>query len=270
MTKIIKTLVSLILALATLFVFFGTISTQAQYGGTTITFPTSPRTNPTTPVTPTTTTTVNNRCAGSNVSSSVAGETLNINLCNIKSGNTIILNNLSTSSIESIELSFNSDVSDGLFQVVKIPESLAFPNLNGNFITAFEVLTTRFDRSAIRSIKLNFKVDRNIINRFSALNAFTASSPWVATNLTRVSEDANVVRFTSTTGSFNQYALSGTVNTTAATTTTSPASTVAPRPNSNFDLIRTGGQTQLTGILTLGFIAMVTMVVRSKRNLLKI
>lgn len=269
MTKIINTLLSLILAVAALFAGFGSITTQAQYGGTTITLPSNPNSNTT--VSKTSTSTVsnpNNKCAGSNVSSNIAGDTLNINLCNIKSGNTVVLNNLSSNFIDSIELTFNSDINDGLYQLVRIPESLAYSNINGYFITGFEALTTRFDSSAIRSVKLNFKVDKNTVAKYQAVNAYISSSPWTSASLTKISEDSTFVRYSSTTNSFKQFALSGTTLNSVSNATSTTTSTSLPV--SSIDLIRTGGETHITGavIFVLGVFAAYTVI--SKRNTLKI
>ena len=204
MTQIYKKIIASIAISISFLSFFSGISAQAQYGGTTIILnpsnSTSGSTNPTnTPSSSPTIITPTNRCAGSNTSSSVAGDTVNINLCNIKSGNTVTINNLTTNSLESLELTFTSNIEDGLFQIVKIPDSLVFPNLSGSFINGFELLTTRFDRSAISNIKLTYKVDKSLINRYSNVRAYTSSSPWVSTNLNNVSEDNSFVRFTTST-----------------------------------------------------------------------
>jgi hypothetical protein len=267
MTQTIKKFLTLFIASMSVLALFNSVSVQAQYGGTTII--TNPSSSSSTSSSSTSTSsgtilTPTNKCAGSNASSSVVGDTLNINLCNIKSGNTIVINNLNTNSLESIELTFNSNVDDGVFQLVKIPESLAFPNLNGSFIAGYELLTTRFDRTNLSNIKITYRVDKNTFNRFSSINAYTSNSPWAGTNLTKVSEDSSFVRYSSSTGYFKQYAISGTnpvANT--AVSPTIPAS-------SQVDLIRTGGFDQVSSVIVLFATAIVLFAFNNKRNLLKI
>ena len=269
MTQTLKKLITLFVATVSIFALFSSVSTQAQYGGTTIiTNPGGSTSGSTTSSSGGTILTPSNRCAGSNASSNVIGDTLNINLCNIKAGNTIVINSLSTNSLESVELTFNSNVDDGLFQLVKIPESLAFPNLNGSFITGFELLTTRLDRSNISNIKFTFRVDRNTINRFSTVKAYTTNSPWVDANLVRVGEDSSFVRYTASTSFFKQYALTGTnLVSTSAPSISTPTNL---RPSTQVDLIRTGGFDQIASVTLIFVVSITFFSFKTKRNLLKI
>jgi hypothetical protein len=258
MTSILTKISLAIASLLTIATLFGGLTAQAQYGGGTTIFPGSGTTGTTTTTGTSTTgtTTNNNFCPATSVSSSVSGETVTVTLCKVKAGNTISINNLNTPSIDSVLVTFNQDLDNGVFQIVKIPQSLTYPNLPGNYITAFELLTTNFNRNIIQSITLNFKVSTATINQNTNVNAYISSSPWVSTAVTRTSQDSSFTRYTSTTGVFTQYALTATTNTATRTETTSNTNTSINTVNDG-NLIRTG---ESTSLITYSSLFVVTLL----------
>lgn len=265
----------LVASLLTIVTLFGGLTAQAQYGGGTTIFPgtgstssSSSTSGSTTP--PASTTTNRNFCPTTSASTTVSGETATVNLCKVKAGNTISINNLNTPSIDSVLITFNQDLDNGVFQIVKIPQSLANPNLPGNYIIAFELLTTNFNRNIIQSITLNYKVDTATINQNPSVNAYISNSPWVSTSVTKTTQDSSFTRFTSITPVFTQYALTSTANTSSRSTINPTAISTAKSATSG-GLIRTGENTSLItySALFIFSILAASVALTRKNNLFK-
>jgi len=271
MSHIFSKCYTILAVFSVVFLSLISISSEAQYGGTVITIGSSSSSGSTSSSTSTstsgstTTSGVINNCQSAQVTTNVSGTTLTANLCGIKAGNVININNLSNTDIESLQVTFDQDLNSGVFQIVKISESLTLPNLNGKYITAYELLTTNFNRSIIKNIKFTYKVSKTEADKYTSFNAFTANSPWVGASVSRETDSGSFARFTSTVTPFQQYALTG--SSPILTSNTSVRSIDNLNLASNTELIRTGG---FTGILAtvsmLIILALVSVSLYTTRN----
>jgi hypothetical protein len=152
-------------------------------------------------------------CPNSNNSTSVSGQTVTVNLCKIKAGNVVNINNLNTKSLDSIQLTFNSDLESGILQIVEIPQTLTYSNLSGNFLVGFELLTTNFKRTIIQSIKLDYHINNSEISNVDILQAKNnvLNDSWISNSELTINKSADTTKettkFSAILPAFIQYAL---------------------------------------------------------------